>query len=143
MGTAAQTPALGCCEAVARLIAVALMAGCAGISTHDRHEFSGGTVAGATVTASHSDPAWRRLRNEHIKAQPDCQVCGIVAKDNQVHHIKQRRTNPELFLDRANLITLCQRHHFWVGHASDWRASNTNLAASITAIRQAAETIQK
>ena len=116
-----------------------ILCGCARLSEHDRAELFDGTVAGSTVTASHSDPAWRRLRNEHIQGQPDCQVCGISARDNQVHHIRPRRTAPELFLDRSNLVTLCQRHHFWVGHASDWRSSNTNLAASITAIKQAAQ----
>lgn len=92
----------------------------------------------ALAGPEHATREWRKLRNAHIKGQPECQVCDIRAKGNQVHHIIPLRVDSTQFLNPTNLITLCQRHHFWVGHASDWKSANTNLMRSIEAIREAA-----
>jgi uncharacterized protein YceK len=131
---------------IARLLILMtlLLAGCSTISEHDRAELSlapGQRVA--LASAAHSSSDWRKLRNEYISVFPACRVCGIVAKGNQVHHIKPRHTHPELFLDRSNLDTLCQRHHYWIGHGGkSWSGANTNYAESLKAFELAAETIR-
>ena len=44
---------------------------------------------------------------------------------------------PNLSTTTTNLVTLCRRHHFWIGHCGNYRAYNSNLNKMIKAIRQA------
>ena len=124
-----------------------LTLGCAtaDMAAHDHYEHAAPAMATAAPAGpSHSDYAWRRLRNAWIAENPACAVCGIVSKKNQVHHRIPRSVRPDLFLDRGNLITGCHRHHFWVYHAGDYRSYNVNLDESISAIQDAYErTVQK
>lgn len=55
------------------------------------------------------DAAWRKLRAEHLKRQPNCVVCG--KPGDTVDHIKRVRDFPELRLDPRNLQTMCAHHH--------------------------------
>lgn len=55
------------------------------------------------------DAAWRKLRAEHLKRQPNCVVCG--EPGDTVDHIKRVRDFPELRLDPRNLQTMCASHH--------------------------------
>jgi predicted HNH restriction endonuclease len=45
----------------------------------------------------------------------------------EVHHVKPFHLFPQLELDPANLMTLCEdggNCHFMVGHLKDWRRYN-------------------
>lgn len=55
------------------------------------------------------DAAWRKLREEHLKRQPNCVACG--EPGDTVDHIKRVSDFPELRLDPRNLQTLCRHHH--------------------------------
>ena len=73
--------------------------------------------------------SWRKVRKQHIKSQPTCQVCGRTEK-LEVHHIKDYSENPELELDPSNLITLCggsTKCHFVFGHLGSWRSINPTV----------------
>lgn len=49
---------------------------------------------------------WAGVRAAHLAKEPACVACGGTSKLN-VHHIKPFHIHPELELDPANLITLC------------------------------------
>ena len=130
---------------VLSIIAAIALVGCTSLdmAEHDQceHALPSGTVA-ASAGPSHSDYAWKTLRKEWIGENPRCAVCGIKSKKNQVHHRIPRNARPDLFLARSNLITMCHRHHWWVGHARNYRTYNTNLVGSIDAFHEAAKEIQ-
>lgn len=52
---------------------------------------------------------WKKLRAIYIATHPLCEVCNEVAE--QVHHIKSRKTHPELEFDYENLQALCISCH--------------------------------
>lgn len=66
---------------------------------------------------------WRRLRCRHLRVHPKCEICGR-RLNRQVHHILPVHLFPQHELDPSNLITLCGRHHFHIGHLEDWHYAN-------------------
>jgi len=69
---------------------------------------------------------WRKVRNDFVKANPTCAVCGT-KKDLEVHHIKDFSNYPELELINTNLLTLCHNEHFLFGHYKNWRLINKTI----------------
>lgn len=75
---------------------------------------------------------WSKVRNEHLKKHPVCEVCGGIKKLS-VHHIKPYNDFPDLELDPLNLITLCESQrkgvncHLWFGHLGNFKKINTNV----------------
>lgn len=72
---------------------------------------------------------WRKIRNNHVKANPYCYACGR-KKGLEVHHIEDFSTKPELELDPNNLLTLCDkgtRCHFVFGHLGNWKSINLTV----------------
>lgn len=69
---------------------------------------------------------WPQVRDNHLKKEPDCQLCGVL-DDVEVHHILAIWLRPDLELCPDNLMTLCRPHHFLCGHLCDW--STLNLTA--------------
>lgn len=68
-------------------------------------------------------PDWPRVRKQHLRGEPRCQVCGKL-DEVEVHHIEPVHVSPALELAPGNLITLCQPHHFLVGHLCSWFSWN-------------------
>jgi 5-methylcytosine-specific restriction protein A len=73
---------------------------------------------------------WSRVRDDHIKEHPVCEVCG--GRDNlNVHHVEPYHLHPEKELDPTNLITLCEAPghncHFIFGHLLNWRSFNSHV----------------
>lgn len=73
-------------------------------------------------------PQWPKVRNDFIKKNPKCAVCGGT-KDLNVHHKKPYHLHPELELDETNLITLCNYsvHHLWFGHLGNFQSYNVDV----------------
>ena len=75
---------------------------------------------------------WRKVRAEHLKEQPVCQVCGGIDK-LEVHHIEPFHLAPTRELDPDNLVTLCEskKHgvpcHLFFGHLGNYRSFNTTV----------------
>lgn len=69
---------------------------------------------------------WPKVREEHLKRQPACRVCG--RKDNlEVHHVLPVHLRPDLELVEENLLTLCEapiNHHLEFGHLGAWKSYN-------------------
>jgi 5-methylcytosine-specific restriction endonuclease McrA len=78
---------------------------------------------------------WPAVRQRFIKAHPCCEACGSL-QDLNVHHIFSFHDHPELELDPDNLITLCRKHHFLMGHSSRWATTNKNCQKEVKAYRQ-------
>lgn len=74
---------------------------------------------------------WKKVRDEFISNNPVCAACGT-NKTLEVHHIKPYHLNPELELDKNNLITLCRDHHYTFGHFCDWRSWNIDVKTDTT-----------
>lgn len=74
-------------------------------------------------------PKWPDVEKAFRKLHPDCQAC--TSKDAlNVHHIKPFHKFPALELDTMNLITLCRRCHFFLGHLDDWSSWNVDVVAN-------------
>ena len=61
-----------------------------------------------------NDPRWKKLRNQHINANPLCEKCKLAGKliaGEDVDHIKPVRLCPELSFNPDNLQTLCGSCH--------------------------------
>jgi hypothetical protein len=74
--------------------------------------------------------AWRKVRSEHLKNNPECAVCG--RKENLVpHHVVPVHVDPSLELSHENLITLCEgpsfNCHLFFGHLRDWTKHNPEI----------------
>jgi outer membrane murein-binding lipoprotein Lpp len=77
---------------------------------------------------------WSAVRRAFLKIHPECEACGSRDELN-VHHIKPFNVAPELELDPTNLITLCRKHHFEVGHLGNWRSANATVRQDAAKIR--------
>lgn len=71
--------------------------------------------------------AWRALRAEHLKKEPECAACGRTAK-LEVHHVIPVSFNPQRELDPENLITLCDSPcHIMFGHLLSYHCYNKDV----------------
>ena len=78
---------------------------------------------------------WPAVRQRFIKAHPCCEACGS-SQNLNVHHIFSFKNNPELELDPDNLITLCRKHHFFLGHSGNWTITHKKCQEEVKAYRQ-------
>lgn len=74
-------------------------------------------------------PKWAAVRGAHLKRNPTCAACG--SKDNlEVHHVRPFHLFPNLELDPANLMTLCENGgncHLMLGHLKNWKSYNIDV----------------
>ena len=75
-------------------------------------------------------PLWRALQKKIVAAHPFCSVCGDKSS-LQVHHRMPFHLNKSLELLESNLVVLCQRDHFTIGHLFDWRGFNSDVDKDI------------
>ena len=84
---------------------------------------------------------WPKVREEHLKLNPTCAVCGGI-DSVEVHHIIPFSVNPELELDKNNLVTLCESAshgiicHMCIGHNGNYKDNNTNVLKDAEYIRE-------
>ena len=77
-------------------------------------------------------PHWPKVREEHLKLHPVCEVCGGSEK-LEVHHRFPFHLDPALELDLKNLITLCESGrnglncHLSVGHLGNFKSYNKDV----------------
>ena len=72
--------------------------------------------------------SWKnyRLRLLQRRHPLRCQICGTFEKVN-FHHVLSRSEYPELECEDSNVVELCRRHHFIVGHLGNWSIFNPNF----------------
>lgn len=80
-------------------------------------------------------PLWPKLREEHLKKEPFCQICGK-SNDLEVHHKIPVSLCPNRELDPSNLITLCSHHHWLFGHCKRWDGFNPDIDYWVEAVRK-------
>lgn len=77
---------------------------------------------------------WKTLRDEFLKMNPTCAVCGKKT-ELVVHHKLPFWKFPQKELDWDNLITLCENQnlncHFVIGHLMDWTSYNPKINEDI------------
>lgn len=83
-------------------------------------------ISGKSPFLAKRSPQWRKVRANFLVVNPTCAACGGKEK-LEVHHKIPFHVAPELELDPANLITLCESKkmgincHLFVGHAGNYR----------------------
>lgn len=70
--------------------------------------------------------AVRRAMKEILEEEKCCQFC-LSTKSLEVHHKKPISIAPDLAAVKANLITLCKRCHFSVGHFNNYHDHNPQI----------------
>ncbi len=86
-----------------------------GWETLKRHYLNLTAKDGASLNWS-----WQKCKREFFKIVPkECACCGSKKKIH-VHHIKPRHLFPWLALVLSNLIALCARCHFSIGHLGSY-----------------------
>ena len=71
---------------------------------------------------------WPAVRRNFIKSNPYCAACGTT-RELEVHHIIPFHLDASRELDTANLMTLCQDCHLYIGHLKDWQSYNPHAPA--------------
>lgn len=94
-------------------------------------------------TTRNRSERWNEVREEFLDETGHyCKVCGKTTKLN-VHHIIPFHINPELELDKDNLITLCVNRplncHYFFGHLLCWRSYNPLCRYDVEIWRQKIE----
>lgn len=80
---------------------------------------------------------WPAVREEHLKKEPACALCGGTDK-LEVHHIRPFHIHPELELDPMNFITLCEANkegfdcHLAFGHLGSFKSWNVSVVEDCT-----------
>ena len=67
---------------------------------------------------------WHRFRKEFLKKTGKVCVCCGTERQIQVHHKVPRHIGPDLAVDFTNLIALCKRCHFTIGHLGSYFTYN-------------------
>lgn len=89
-------------------------------------------IAGKIPQGSKRSGHWHKVREEHLEKNPKCAVCGGT-KYLEVHHKLPFHLDPNLELDPANLITLCESKnngincHLGVGHLGSFKSFNKSV----------------
>lgn len=83
------------------------------------------------IREAYRSPKWSTIRNQHLKQQPNCMLCGSPHKP-EVHHIIPVHVDPTRELDQDNLVTLCDKYcHFIFGHLMNWKSWNPDIIKDI------------
>src|SRR5215470_6193908 len=79
-------------------------------------------------------PAWERVARTFLNGNTTCAACN---RDNtqaklEVHHMLpfhlcRLSQRPDLEFNPANLMTLCDIHHLYIGHLGDWQSFNETV----------------
>ncbi len=86
-------------------------------------------------------PKWSAVRKAFVKSNPYCSACGTT-RELEVHHIIPFHIDSSRELDTANLLTLCQDCHFYIGHLKDWNRYNPQVRDDALALfRRFSETV--
>ena len=76
---------------------------------------------------------WPKVRKDFLAKNPNCAVCGIGTGKREVHHIRPFHMHPDLELNPANFITLCENKkdgvncHLLFGHLGSFKSFNENV----------------
>jgi 5-methylcytosine-specific restriction endonuclease McrA len=89
-------------------------------------------IQGKLPSGSRRSSRWNELRAEFLKEHPTCAVCNGKTY-LEVHHIIPFFKAPELELDPANLIVLCESKkkgincHLFFGHHGNYKYANEDV----------------
>jgi len=98
-------------------------------------------IEGKAPAGAKRSSQWPKVRAEHLKAKPNCEVCGSLNK-TEVHHIVPFHEDPSKELDPKNLITLCENWekgiccHLLIGHLGNYKNSNKDVRKDATTWRK-------
>lgn len=91
-------------------------------------------IQGKAPKGARRSSKWRGIRDAHLQLNPRCEICGRT-KSVEVHHIMPFSIAPDLELNPANLITLCESKkngincHLLIGHLGSYRRYNPSAKA--------------
>ena len=96
-------------------------------------------IQGKAPPGARRSGQWRRVRAEHLARQSECVVCGRTRRLT-AHHVIPFHIAPDLELEPANLITLCEgwgalNCHLIFGHLGRWPSVNETVRSDAAAWR--------
>ncbi len=81
-------------------------------------------------------PEWKNVRDQFVIDNGSMCACCSKTENLNVHHIIPVHINPELELDKSNLIVLCQNKnlncHLSIGHLGSFLAYNPTVVEDVT-----------
>jgi hypothetical protein len=89
-------------------------------------------IQGKAKKGQRRSSKWRKIRNQHIKDNPYCAVCGS-KKKVEVHHLIPFNYAPDLELDENNRMSLCENKkygincHLLIGHLGNYKRFNYSI----------------
>ena len=90
----------------------------------------------AIVCSADRNPQWDNLRDECVIEQKVCQWCGT-DKDLEGHHIIEFSYNPKYEMLKENIIVLCRKDHYQIGHGGvSWSKGNPYVKEECDAHRE-------
>jgi len=104
------------------------------MNTREVMQFVTDRIQGKAEKGERRSSKWRNVRQEHIKLNPRCEICGR-KKSVEVHHIIPFQIAPDHELNPLNLITLCESKkngincHLLIGHLGNYRRFNPSAKA--------------
>ena len=75
---------------------------------------------------------WPALERQFLREHPTCAACG--RKATVVHHVIPYHLDRLKELNPANLIALCPRDHFLLGHLDNWSSFNPHVREDCAAL---------
>ena len=69
-------------------------------------------------------PDWSAFRKTYIKKE--CEICRA-RYFLELHHCIPFWKEPELELFPSNVVTLCRKHHYELGHFFSWKSYNIDI----------------
>lgn len=98
----------------------------------------------SVTSESDRSSGWQSVRNEFVRKHPRCEACGSRWELN-VHHVVPFKDRPDLELEPSNLVTLCRKHHFRIGHDPDgpWKPEKPSWLLSNPRVREDAKRWRK
>lgn len=78
---------------------------------------------------------WPKIRAEHLRTHPKCELCGGTKK-LEVHHIRPFHLFPQDETSKDNLITLCEGNksvvcHRFFGHLGNYKNFNSSVRVDV------------
>ena len=99
-----------------------------------------GAAAAMKDTGFQRSPAWERVAGTFLD-QNQNNTCAACNKDKtqaklEVHHMLpfhlcRLSQRPDLEFNPANLMTLCDVHHLYIGHLGDWQSFNETVRLDV------------
>jgi len=93
-------------------------------------------IKGKAPKGAKRSSKWAKVRKEHLKNNPNCEICGTKGT-LRVHHKIPFHIAPDMELNKNNLVTLCENKkygincHLLLGYIGNFKRINPSCETDI------------